>query len=118
MHNKRIGRDDLLKIEVSSCFPRVAMTSIDIRFSGLVLLHLHLGDSTLVVMSHAAVDVKADVSLALPGANDLLVVAVDAAVPQLVAEPVNTLHEARKMTAASATTMTAVAAALLDETAK
>jgi hypothetical protein len=69
-------------------------------------------------MSHAAVDVKADVNLALLAVNALLVAAVAAAVLQSVAEAVTILHEARKTTAVSATTMTDVAAALLDGTAK
>jgi predicted cation transporter len=117
MHNKRIGRDDLLKIEVSNNYLPSTGTTSNTFPSGLVLLHLHLGDSTLDAMSHAAVDVKADASLAALAVNALLVVVVAAAVLQSLAEVVNTLHAERK-TAVSATTMTDEAAALLDETAK
>lgn len=48
MHNKRIGRDDLLKIEV--CF--FALTSLDflIPFSGHEHPRLHPGDSILAVI--------------------------------------------------------------------
>lgn len=90
--------------------------------SGPVLHHLHHGDSTLDAMSRAVADVRVDarvvVILALPAVSALLVVAEAAAVLQLVAEHANTLHEARKMTAASVITMTDAAAALLVEIVK
>lgn len=44
MHNKRIGRDDLLKIEVSNlCFSILMYLELTIS-SGPALLHLHPGD--------------------------------------------------------------------------
>lgn len=48
MHNKRLGRDDLLKIEVSQPLETFGSTSLT-RSSGLVLLLLHLGALTLEV---------------------------------------------------------------------
>jgi hypothetical protein len=53
MHNKRIGRDDLLKIEVSKIGPIAPTRNSDIN-SGLELLHQHLGASTLAVIANAA----------------------------------------------------------------
>ena len=55
MHNKRLGRDDLIKIEVSNSL-RAGPSSIKANqpFSGLVHLLLHPGDSILAVMSLVA----------------------------------------------------------------
>ena len=52
MHNKRIGRDDLLKIEVRPrpCF---LIFTTDTKFSGLVLHHPRAGASTRAA-HHAA----------------------------------------------------------------
>lgn len=50
MHNKRIGRDDLLKIEVSSEITPILPARIhgsNYNESGPALLHLLLGVSTL-----------------------------------------------------------------------
>ena len=49
MHNKRLGRDDILKIEVRTKIQCLAGRS-NISTSGPVPLLLHLGGSTLAVM--------------------------------------------------------------------
>lgn len=110
MHNKRIGRDDLLKIEVSTHYQQHHSLVFNIHSSGLVLRHLHPGASTLGVKSHAV-----DVTLVLLAAIALLVVVV-AVDPQLVEAAATILHAA-KTTAVSVTTTIAAAAALLDGTA-
>lgn len=86
--------------------------------SGLVLHHLHLGDSTLDATSRVVVDVMVVVSLALPAVSALPAVAEAAAVLQSVAADATTPLEERKTTAVSVTTMSGVAAALLFVTAK
>ena len=53
MHNKRLGRDDVLKIEVGLFVRlnlRIRLTKLQ---SGLALLHRHPGASILVVMNAA-----------------------------------------------------------------
>lgn len=57
MHNKRIGRDDLLKIEVSDTYSTYTSADLTNR-SGLGRRHLHLGDSIQAV--------TADVTALLP----------------------------------------------------
>lgn len=47
MHNKRLARDDLLKIEVSSFFFSQSLHFFDTNASGPVLLHLPPGVSIL-----------------------------------------------------------------------
>ena len=56
MHNKRIGRDDLLKIEVcynNSCLSQLGLVLT--AYSGLGLPHLLLGALTLVASALASV---------------------------------------------------------------
>ena len=65
MHNKRLGRDDLLKIEVSSPILVPGCGGILTINSGLVLLPLLLGALTLVVTAVQVVVVRLAVEDAL-----------------------------------------------------
>lgn len=101
MHNKRIGRDDMLKIEVpNDSFPKTKQLII-INFSGLVLLPLLPGALTLVV-SLVVIVVQVVVVSAL-------LVAADVAPLHLVAAVAITLPA--RMIAVSATTTGATATA-------
>lgn len=89
MHNKRIGRDDVLKIEVSHHHPNFDAQPSNMICSGLARLLQLLGVSTLVVI---AIDVTEPVVVALLDA---------VARPLLVVAPETTLLE--KRTAANVT---------------
>ena len=116
MHNKRIGRDDMLKIEVSSpsCMCLSCSVSDDIYSSGRVLLHQPRGALTTVaeleeglllavaVMVAATVDGMAAVIGRLVGGR---------ALPLVVAEVATTLLA--RMTDASAITTVVVTATAL-----
>ena len=101
MHNKRIGRDDLLKIEVCSCKDPVRhderMLKILICPSGPAHLHPLLGDLTLAVSLVVTVNVRQEGVAPHAALADLL--------PH--AEVVVTTHLAR-MTAVTTTVVTEV----------
>jgi hypothetical protein len=64
MHNKRIGRDDILKIEVKQNRVLGSATPSNMGYSGLELHHLHPGDSTQAGIAVAiTIDDPLDVDL-------------------------------------------------------
>jgi hypothetical protein len=97
MHNKRIGRDDLLKIEVSIHY-QLLITPRSLVHSGLALLRLLPGALTLAVTLPPALSVEV-IATVDPAVIALLVVAVAASL-QPVAEI--TLHA--RMTVETVTT--------------
>lgn len=107
MHNKRIGRDDLLKIEVRR---RVALLIPTFRsltlalYSGLVLPPRHRGDSTLVATASVVA------SVVVTAASAALLALLVAGLP---AHAVPATTPLAKMTAVTATATTTGTAATL-----
>jgi hypothetical protein len=115
MHNKRIGRDDLLKIEVRLYKPRREAQVELTHSSGLVLLHRHHGASTLAATAPvvSAPSVAVTVATVPTEAAIARIVALFAlpvvAAPLLVA---SVAHLPARMTVVSVTTSAATATGL------